>query len=166
MPTLTGARRTGGIRSVETYRVSTVRTTPRIHALSSLHATDQKINAMPLTVRHTRRFLGLGVLALWVTWTTVAMAASPSAEIVVANRYLQAKGVSHAHLYLYSEDGRFLRQLTHMKLGQDRNPMFAPDGETILFTHETEKGTDECWRVGRNGSGLQRLESAPEWYLR
>jgi hypothetical protein len=34
------------------------------------------------------------------------------AEIIVAIPYLQAKGASHSHLYLYREDGKFLRQLT------------------------------------------------------
>ena len=57
-------------------------------------------------------------------------------EIVIAIRYLQAEGTSHAHLYLYREDGKLLRQLTNDNSGQDSVPIFAPDGSVIVFTHE------------------------------
>ena len=59
-------------------------------------------------------------------------------EIVVAIRYLQAKGTSHSHLYLYREDGKLLRQLTNDNSGQDSDPIFASDGETIVFTREKQ----------------------------
>ena len=32
-------------------------------------------------------------------------------ELVIAIRYLQAKGTSHSHLYLYREDGKLLRDV-------------------------------------------------------
>ena len=50
---------------------------------------------------------------------------SAASEIVVAIRYLQAEGVSHSHLYLYRDDGKFLRQLTSDNSGQDVDPIFA-----------------------------------------
>jgi hypothetical protein len=62
--------------------------------------------------------------------------ANAASEIVVAIRYLQAQGESHAHLFLYREDGTLLRQLTKEDSGQDLDPIFAPDGETIVFTRD------------------------------
>jgi Tol biopolymer transport system component len=64
-------------------------------------------------------------------------------EIVVAIRYLQAKGTSHSHLYLYREDGKLFRQLTNDNSGQDSDPIFAPNGETIVFTREEPNDTRE-----------------------
>ena len=66
----------------------------------------------------------------------VATIARGASEIVIAIRYLQAQGTSHSHLYLYSEDGKLLRQLTKDNSGQDSAPIFSPDGETIVFTRE------------------------------
>ena len=72
-----------------------------------------------------RTFLVGGVFAL-----TAAVSRGDS-EIVIAIRYLQPKGTSHSHLYLYREDGKLLRQLTTDNSGQDSDPIFASDGETI-----------------------------------
>src|SRR5437588_4510801 len=60
-------------------------------------------------------------------------------EIVIAIRYLQAEGTSQAHLYLYREDGKLLRQLTNDNSGQDSGPIFAPDGSVIVFAREKPK---------------------------
>jgi len=96
-----------------------------------------------------------------------ALAASTlnaASEIVVAIRYLQAQGESHAHLFLYSENGSLLRQLTKEEVGQDLDPMFAPDGATIVFTREIAENKFEYWSVEPKGGGLKRLEAQPEWY--
>jgi len=85
-------------------------------------------------------------------------------EIVVAIRYLQAEGASHSHLYLYRDDGKFLRQLTNDSSGQDVDPIFAPDGESIVFTREKTKSPLEFWRVRPLGGESQKFESAPDWY--
>src|SRR5262245_18199239 len=53
-------------------------------------------------------------------------------ELVIAIRYLQAQGASHSHLFLYSEDGKLLRQITNDNSGQDLAPIFSPDGETMF----------------------------------
>jgi hypothetical protein len=86
-------------------------------------------------------------------------------ELAVAIRYLQAKGTSHAHIYLYREDGKLLRQLTRDEKGQDRSPVFAPDGRMIVFTREMPKDEKEFWSVEPLGGGLRKLATAPEWYL-
>jgi hypothetical protein len=105
---------------------------------------------------------GLLVSALsFIAAITPVQAAS---EIVVAIRYLQAQGESHAHLFLYREDGKFLRQLTKDDSGQDRDPIFAPDGETIVFTREITEEKVEYWSIQPSGGGLARLETAPDWY--
>ncbi len=89
--------------------------------------------------------------------------AAPS-EIVVAIRYLQPTGTSHAHLYLYREDGTLLRQLTKDDGGQDRNPVFAPDGETIVFTRELPDASKQWWSIEPRGGNLKPLPAAPDWY--
>src|SRR5438105_14225422 len=103
-------------------------------------------------------------IAIAVAFLLVATAAKAASEIVVAIRYLQAAGESHAHLYLYREDGTLLRQLTKDNSGQDLDPMFAPDGETIVFTREIAENKFEYWTVEPKGGGLKRLDAQPEWY--
>jgi hypothetical protein len=100
-------------------------------------------------------------LFLFLIATATLNAAS---EIVVAIRYLQAEGESHAHLFLYRDDGTLLRQLTKENSGQDLDPMFAPDGETIVFTREIAENKFEYWSVEPKGGGLKRLDAEPEWY--
>jgi hypothetical protein len=97
-------------------------------------------------------------------WLLAANASHAASEIVIAIRYLQAQGESHAHLFLYREDGTFLRQLTKEESGQDLDPIFAPDGETIVFNREIGENKFEFWSVEPKGAGLKRLDAAPEWY--
>ena len=85
-------------------------------------------------------------------------------EIVVAIRYLQAAGTSHSHLYLYREDGKLLRQLTDDNTGQDVDPIFSPDGESIVFTREKTNEQREVWGIEPHGTNLKRFDNAPEWY--
>jgi Tol biopolymer transport system component len=92
-------------------------------------------------------------------------APSPNGEIVVATRYLQAEGVSHSHLYLYRENGRFLRQLTNDNKGQDRSPVFAPDGTSVVFTRELPQDVKEFWSVEPRSGKTQKLDVAPDWYV-
>lgn len=96
-------------------------------------------------------------------FATVAVANAAS-EIVVAIRYLQAQGESHAHLFLFRDDGTLLRQLTKDERGQDLDPMFAPDGETIVFAKEIGENKFEYWSIEPKGGGVKRLDTEPEWH--
>ena len=102
-------------------------------------------------------------IAIAVALLFAAVVAHAS-EIVVAIRYLQAQGESHAHLFVYREDGTLLRQLTKENVGQDLDPMFAPDGETIVFTREIAENKFEYWSIEPKGGGLKQLDAQPEWY--
>lgn len=86
-------------------------------------------------------------------------------EIVLAIRYLQAEGTSHAHLYLYREDGKFLRQLTNDNSGQDVAPIFSSDGGTIVFTREKPHKVVEYWSMQPRGGAVKKLDAAPQWYV-
>src|SRR3954464_15917466 len=88
-----------------------------------------------------------------------ATAARAGSEIVIAIRYLHAVGVSHSHLYLYREDGKLLRQLTNDHSGQERNPLFSPDGHEIVFTRQIGSA-EQWWSVEPLGKNLRRLEAA------
>jgi len=105
-----------------------------------------------------RIFLLAGIFALTAT------VSRGESEIVVAIRYLQAKDTSHSHLYLYREDGKLLRQLTKDNSGQDMDPIFAPDGETIVFTRQKSHDTREFWSIDPRGTKLKKLDAAPDWY--
>src|SRR2546423_887277 len=106
----------------------------------------------------------LRILAAAFAFVFVATSLNAASEIVVAIRYLQAQGESHSHLFLYRDDGTLLRQLTKEEQGQDLDPMFAPDGETIVFTREIAENKFEFWSIEPKGAGLKRLDAAPEWY--
>ena len=106
----------------------------------------------------------LGILVLTGTFLLLGTAARGASEIVIAIRYLQAEGTSHSHLYLYREDGKLLRQLTNDDSGQDSGPIFASDGNMIVFTREKSNNAHEFWSVDPLGKGLKILETAPDWY--
>ena len=106
----------------------------------------------------------LAPFAVAVALALTIVRANAASEIVVAIRYLQAQGESHAHLFLYREDGKLLRQLTRDESGQDQDPMFAPDGETIVFAREISENKFEFWSIEPRGAALTRLETEPDWY--
>src|SRR6266480_415576 len=106
----------------------------------------------------TSRVLIVGAFSL------LAINLRAASEIVIAIRYLQAEGTSHSHLYLYRDDGKFLRQLTTDNSGQDVDPVFAPEGEVIVFTREKPDNRLEFWSVRPLGDVSIKLDSAPDWY--
>src|SRR5579864_5613625 len=101
---------------------------------------------------------GSRVLTLAATsWLLLAIDSRAASEIAIAIRYLQAEGTSHSHLYLYRDDGKFLRQLTNDSSGQDVDPIFSPDGATIVFTREKSTNSPlEFWSVQPLGADLKR----------
>lgn len=101
-------------------------------------------------------------VALFVSATLVY--AEPAAEVAVAIRYLQARGESHSHVFLYRADGKLLRQLTRDDTGQEIDPIFSPDGESIVFTRERSNGAQEFCSISARGGDLRKLDAAPDWY--
>ncbi len=106
----------------------------------------------------------LQILLLAGVFCLAATIACADSEIVIAIRYLHARGTSHSHLYLYREDGKLLRQLTKDDSGQDSAPIFSPDGETVVFTREEPNNVREFWSVKPGGTDLKKLDAAPDWY--
>ena len=106
----------------------------------------------------------LRIFLLAGMFTLTATVSRGESEIVIAIRYLQAKGMSHSHLYLYREDGKLLRQLTNDDSGQDSDPIFSPDGETIVLTREKPNDSREFWSIDPRGTKLKKLDAAPAWY--
>jgi hypothetical protein len=107
----------------------------------------------------------LQILIVAGVFSLIAPTSRGDSEIVIAIRYLQAQGTSHSHLYLYREDGKLLRQLSSDNAGQDSGPIFAPDGATIVFTREKLGNVREFWSIDPRGTGLKKLEAAPDWYI-
>jgi hypothetical protein len=101
-----------------------------------------------------------------IFWIIAAQSfAGDEMKIAVSIRYLQIEGVSHAHIYLYSGDGKLIRQLSNGPAGQDIDPIFAPDGREIVFTRKLKQG-EEVWAVDTAGKNLHALNTAPSWYDR
>src|SRR5437868_9923322 len=100
---------------------------------------------------------------LFSAFAILGVQAKAASEIVIAIRYLQAEGTSQAHLYLYREDGKLLRQLTNDNSGQDSAPIFSPNGDTIVFTREKPDHVREFWSIEPRGTNLKEL-GALDWY--
>ena len=101
-----------------------------------------------------------------IAWTFLLLAIElrAASEMVVAIRYLQTEGISHSHLFLYRDDGKFLRQLTNDNSGQDVDPIFEQDGTNIVFTREKTNSPLEFWSIEPLGGNLKKLDAIPDWY--
>src|ERR1043166_949715 len=123
--------------------------------------TKKIVSSKPMNVHRS--------LACFVTLIVLVMAATEvgaDSEIVISIRYLQPTGTSHAHLYLYREDGKLLRQLTNDNSGQDSGPIFSPDGQTVVFTREKPHGVREFRTMNPLGTDSKKLDAAPDWYTK
>ncbi|MFN2476076.1 MAG: TolB family protein [Chthoniobacterales bacterium] len=120
--------------------------------------------AAAFTTKDAMRRCLFGFVAIAATFFNLDAKGAAPRELAVAIRYLQAEGTSHAHLYLFREDGKLLRQLTNDNSGQDFDPIFAPDGATIVFSREKAAGAVEFWTVDPRGQNAKALETVPEWY--
>jgi hypothetical protein len=113
----------------------------------------------------TARFWRGAMIAVLMALAAIAAIAAPvTSEIAVSIRYLQAQGVSHSQIFLFREDGKLLRQLTHNETGQLKSPVFAADGAAIIFTRMMPSGENEYWSVEPNGRSLNKLDAEPSWY--
>jgi len=93
----------------------------------------------------------------------LAINARAASEIVIAIRYLQVEGTTPLHLCLYRDDGKFPHQLTIDNSGRDVHPIFAPNGEAIVFAREKENSPVEFWSVHPVGGIATKLDAAPDW---
>ena len=98
--------------------------------------------------------------AALVVTTTLSLAAVPSqrAEIVFARVWPNAGQVG---LFVADADGSNEHPL--LGLGQiDYDPVWAPDGGSIVFTSDRE-GSADLFRVKPDGTGLERLTDSPAY---
>ena len=90
-------------------------------------------------------------------------AADSPQSVVVAIRYYLPEGTSHGHLYLFGPDARAARQLTRDVSGQDHDPVFSPDGGSIVYRRRLAGG--EQWRsIRTSGEADHALEQVPAWH--
>ncbi len=89
-----------------------------------------------------------------------------AADVAISLRYLRPKGKSHAAVFLYSIEGKLIRQLTEPTDSQDVNPAFAPDGKSIIFTSESDKTAKRVLvSLDLAGMATHVLEGTPPaWY--
>jgi Periplasmic component of the Tol biopolymer transport system len=98
--------------------------------------------------------------AALVVATTLSLAAVPSqrAEIVFARVWPNAGQIG---LFVADADGSNEHPL--LGLGQiDYDPVWAPDGGSIVFTSDRE-GSADLFRVRPDGTGLERLTDSPAY---
>jgi TolB protein len=98
--------------------------------------------------------------AALVVAITLSLAAAPSqrAEIVFARVWPNAGQVG---LFVADADGSNEHPL--LGLGQiDYDPVWAPDGGSIVFTSDRE-GSADLFRVRPDGTGLERLTDSPAY---
>ena len=114
-----------------------------------------------ISVMKKYSLLVIGLIACLGTRNT--QAGGQPMSIVVAIRYFQVEGTSHAHLFLFDREAKEVRQLTRDGSGQDHDPVFAPDGRTIVYQRRMKSG--EQWRsISSAGENDQPLAEAPSWY--
>lgn len=105
--------------------------------------------------------------------------------VVSIRHYLASAERSYYHLYLYSGDGKLVRQLTNADQMSDVEPVLSPDGKQVCFRrvpnnenpgylHNPDNryfgpdasttGTYHLIADVRAGSTAREIAQAPEWY--
>lgn len=102
-------------------------------------------------------------MRLSILAAVVAISTAAQAEVAISIRYFKTEGTSHYHLFLYSDDGKVLRQLTAPKDAQDTAPMFTADGKEIYFTRE-QRGRKQTFSIHPEGTQLHAVQEAPAGY--
>jgi hypothetical protein len=109
--------------------------------------------------------------------------------VVSVRHYLASAERSYYHLYLYSGDGKMVRQLTDADKMSDVEPVLSPDGKQVCFRryagnenpadeanpfyvrppyyHGDQSNTTGTYRLIsdiRRGSGDRAVGKVPDWY--
>src|SRR5262245_17743921 len=98
----------------------------------------------------------LGVLV--VSCMAVGVLGAPPQQIVFARVFPNDGQIG---LFIAARDGSGERPLlaTH---DIDYDPVWAPDGKSIVFTSDRE-GSADLFRIAPDGSGLERLTESPAY---
>ena len=105
------------------------------------------------------RIRTMRMLALLVASTVALAAGSPEPQKIVFARVFPNAG--QIGLFIAAADGSDERLLLGAP-GIDYDPVWAPDGESIVFTSDRE-GSADLFRVKPDGTGLQRLTTSPAY---
>jgi Tol biopolymer transport system component len=111
-------------------------------------------------MQHERPRLALAiVLGAW--WCAAAEAASPedgaSGPTAAWQIVFSSNRSGPWRIWSARPDGSALRELTRAAADeQDVDPMFSPDGKSILFT-STRGGTTGAWKMSRDGGKPERI---------
>lgn len=117
-----------------------------------------------MTLFSPSRFIPLfRVIGFFLFVFAISRTSTARAEVAIAIRYFKLKGTSHFHLFLYSDDGKVIRELTAPEDAQDTSPMFSVDGNLIYFTRE-QHGKKQIFSIQPNGDHLQAVDNAPAGY--
>src|SRR5438105_2332534 len=94
-----------------------------------------------------------------VTTLTIALAEMPAPRRLAVTRVFPQPG--QIGIFIAAADGSGERPLLE-SADVDYDPVWAPDGKSIVFTSE-RNGSADLFRVNPDGSGLTQLTSDPAY---
>ena len=102
--------------------------------------------------------LAVQMAAALLIWCWFADAAEPGPQAAKTGRIAFSSNRSGSwRIWLVNADGSQMRELTKGETDdQDVDPVFSPDGKSILFT-STRGGTAGVWRMPLDASKLERI---------
>jgi TolB protein len=98
-------------------------------------------------------------IALFVVAVVTTLAAAPAPQKIAFGRVFPNAG--QLGLFIAAADGRDERLLLASP-GLDYDPVWSPDGASIVFTSERD-GSADLYRVNPDGGGLARLTDDPAY---